>query len=184
LYDLYSALLIQLPLSDHRSLFRNYPSTFTTDEAVESLGYLQFTHLVSAPNPLDPSHPILTRTTTTFSMSREMAKTLGQHFINARLAENATDPQNRTMKDRGIWSPTPKGKFIIQDFSQRARVSIKHMQTPLSRIHNFQIVQFERLLDDDQLSFSRPNMTQAFKTMMEWLPTDNLMIDDIGGKLI
>ncbi|KAI8639874.1 hypothetical protein BD408DRAFT_484516 [Parasitella parasitica] len=181
LFDLYSALLIQQPLADHRSLFRTYPSTFTTDEAVESLGHLEFTHLVSAPNPLDASNPILTRTTTTFSMSRAMAKTLGQHFINARLAENATDPQNRTMKDRGIWSPTPKGKFMIQDFSHRARVPIKHMQAHLARIQTFSIVQFERLLDDDQISFSRQNMIDAFKTMMEWLPTDHIMIDDIGG---
>ncbi|CEP14141.1 hypothetical protein [Parasitella parasitica] len=181
LFDLFSALLIQQPLTDHRSLFRTYPSTFTTDEAVESLGHLEFTHLVSAPNPLDASNPILTRTTTTFSMSRAMAKTLGQHFINARLTENATDPQNRTMKDRGIWSPTPKGKFMIQDFSHRARVPIKHMQAHLARIHTFPIVQFERLLDDDQISFSRQNMIDAFRTMMEWLPTDNIMIDDIGG---
>lgn len=184
LYDLFSALLIQQPLADHRSFLRNYPSTFTTDEAVENLGQLQFTHLVSTPNPLDQSHPLLTRTTTTFSMSRDMAKTLGQHFINARLAESATDPQNRTLKDRGIWTPTPKGKFMIQDFSQRAHVSIQHMQLPLNRIHNFQIVMFERLIGDDQLSFSRPNMTQAFKVMMEWLPTDNIMIDEIGGKHI
>lgn len=139
---------------------------------------------MSTPNPLDPSQPLLTRTTTTFSMSRDMAKILGQHFLNARLSENATDPQNRTMKDRGIWAPTPKGKFMINNFSQRARVPIQHMQATLSKIHNFQIVLFERLLDDDQISFSRPNMTQAFKVMMEWLPTDNLMIDEIGGKNI
>lgn len=111
-----------------------------------------------------------------------MAKTLGQHFINARLAENATDPQNRAMKDRGIWQPTPKGKFMIQDFSYRARVSIKHMQSSLARIQSFPIIVFERLLDDDQLSFSRPNIIDAFKTMMEYLPTDTIMIDDIGGK--
>ncbi|OAC99461.1 hypothetical protein MUCCIDRAFT_42170 [Mucor lusitanicus CBS 277.49] len=184
LFDIYSALLIQQPLTDHRSLFRTYPSTFTTDEAVESLGNLEFTHLVSTPNPLDASNPILTRTTTTFSMSRAMAKTLGQHFINARLTENATDPQNRTMKDRGIWSPTPKGKCMIQDFSRRARVPIKHMQSHLARIQTFPIVQFERLLDDDQISFSRQNMIEAFKTMMEWLPTDTILFDDVAGKLV
>lgn len=113
-----------------------------------------------------------------------MAKTLGQHFINARLTENATDPQNRTMKDRGIWSPTPKGKCMIQDFSRRARVPIKHMQSHLARIQTFPIVQFERLLDDDQISFSRQNMIEAFKTMMEWLPTDTILFDDVAGKLV
>jgi len=113
-----------------------------------------------------------------------MAKTLGQHFINARLTENATDPQNRTMKDRGIWSPTPKGKYMIQDFSRRARVPFKHMQPHLAPIQTFPIVQFERLLDDDQISFSRQNMIEAFKTMMEWLPTDTILFDDVAGKLL
>ncbi|KAI8376949.1 hypothetical protein BD560DRAFT_391242 [Blakeslea trispora] len=181
LFDLFGALLIQVPLTDHRSLLRTYPHTFTTDEAVECLGHLEFTHLVSTPNPLDPSKPLITRTTTTFSMSRAIAKTLGQHFINARLVENATDPQNRTMKDRGIWIPTSKGKYVIRDFSHRACISIKHMQTHLSHIQTFKIVQFERLLEDDQIAFSRPNMMDAFKTMMLYMPTDNLMIDDVGG---
>ncbi|OBZ89592.1 Developmental regulator flbA [Choanephora cucurbitarum] len=181
LFDLFGALLIQVPLSDHRSLLRTYPHTFTTDEAVECLGHLEFTQLVSTPNPLDPSKPLITRTTTTFSMSRAIAKTLGQHFINARLVENATDPQNRTMKDRGIWIPTPKGKHVIRDFSHRACISIKHMQSHLSHIQTFQVVQFERLLEDDQIAFSRQDMMDAFRTMMLWLPTDNLMIDDVGG---
>ncbi|KAI7902727.1 uncharacterized protein BX663DRAFT_552132 [Cokeromyces recurvatus] len=181
LFDLWAALLIQLQLTDHRSLFRTYPSTFTTDEAVEILSHLEFTQLVSTSNPLDPSNPILSRTTTTFNMSRTMAKTLGQHFINARLVENATDPQNRTMKDRGIWIPTPKGKYMIQDFGHRARVSIKHMQSSLARVYSFPIVRLERLLDDDQLSLSRSNLMEIFKIMMEWLPTDTIMIDDVGG---
>ncbi|KAI8379129.1 regulator of G protein signaling domain-containing protein [Radiomyces spectabilis] len=181
LHDLFSALLIQLPLTDHRSLFRTYHSTFTTDEAVERLNDLKFTHIVRSPDPADPSRQLATRTTTTFSMSRDMAKTLGQHFLNARLAENVTDPQNRTIKDKGIWQPTPKGKFMIQDFSQRARVSISHMQETLARIESFKIVQFERLADTDQLSFARANMTNAFRVMMDWLPTDVLMADDVGG---
>ncbi|KAI8874658.1 hypothetical protein K501DRAFT_281113, partial [Backusella circina FSU 941] len=179
-YDLFSAMMIQIPITDHRSFFRTYPNSITTDEAVEALSHLKFTHLVSTPNPNDPKTPLITRTTTTFSMSRHMAKTFGQYCINSRLAENAADPQNRTMKDRGIWYLTPKSKYMIQDFSQRAQVSIRHMQSQLATIQSFKIVQFERLPDDDQLSFSRPNMTQAFKVMMNWLPTDTLMVDDIG----
>jgi hypothetical protein len=177
-------MMIQIPITDHRSFFRTYPNSITTDEAVEALSHLKFTHLVSTPNPNDPKNPSMTRTTTTFSMSRHMAKTFGQYCINSRLAENAADPQNRTMKDRGIWYLTPKSKYMIQDFSQRAQVSIRHMQAQLATIQSFKIVQFERLSDDDQLSFSRPNMTTAFKVMMTWLPTDTLMVDDVGGKII
>jgi hypothetical protein len=184
LFDIFSAMLIQQPLTDHKSLFRTYPSTFTTDEIVENLSHLQFTHLVPTPNPEDPSQPLMTRTTTTFSMSSAMAKNLGKHFLNARLVENAVDPQNRSMKDRGIYSPTPKGKFMVQEFSQRASVSIRHLHAPLSLVQSFRIVHFERLPDDDQLSFSRANMTHAFKVMLDWLPTDTMMLDDMGGMLL
>ncbi|KAI8968445.1 hypothetical protein BDF20DRAFT_182590 [Mycotypha africana] len=187
LYDLFSALLIQLPLSQHRSLFKTYPSTFTTDEAVEKLGHLEVTNLVYTPNPLDVSNPILTRTTTTFSMSKDMAKALAQHFIHARLFESVTDPQNHRniLKDKrggSIWTLTPKGKFMIQDFSHRARVPIKHMHDHLNRVQlHFPIVQFERLYDDDQISYTRQTIVDTFKRMMDCISTDTILIDDIGG---
>lgn len=92
-----------------------------------------------------------------------MAKTLGQHFLNARLIENASDPTNRTMRDKGVWQVTPKGKYMIQDFSHRAHVSTSHMRESLSRIESFKIFVFERLTDDDKLAFARANLTAAFQ---------------------
>ncbi|KAF7728020.1 hypothetical protein EC973_006785 [Apophysomyces ossiformis] len=181
LHDLFAAFIIQQPLGDHRSFLRVYPSTFTTDEGVASMAEFKFTHVVRGPDPNDPSRQVSTRTTTTFSMSREMAKLLGMHFLNARLVENAVDPQNRTMKDKGIWSITPKGRYMIEDFSQRAQVKINHMKPHLARIESFQVFPFERLENTDQLTFSRPNMTQAFQTMMRWLPVESLQADEIGG---
>lgn len=164
MFDLFSALLIQLPLKEHRSpLFRSYQNTFTTEEAAACLADLKFTHIVRTPDPADPTRQVSTRTTTTFSMSPSMAKTLGQHFLNARLIENASDPTNRTMKDKGIWQVTPKGKYMIQEFSQRAHVSISHMRENLSRIESFKIFAFERLADDDKLAFARTNLTAGFR---------------------
>lgn len=163
MFDLWSALLTQIPLTDHRSFFRSYPSTFTTEEAVKILGDLKFTHVVRTVDPNDPTRHVATQTTTTFSMSPNTAKTLGTYMVNARLAEDAVNPQNRTMKDKGIWRPTPKGKFLAQEFAQRAHVSMSHMQDPLSRIGNFKIFALERLRVDDRLSFSRVNLTNAFK---------------------
>ncbi|KAI9016554.1 hypothetical protein CLU79DRAFT_837606 [Phycomyces nitens] len=181
LFDIFGAFLIQTPLKDHRSLFRTYPNSITTDEAVSTFADLKFVHVMRTPDPNDPNTQITTRTTTTFSMTREMAKTLGQHILNSRLAENAADPQNRTMKDRATWYVTPKGKYMVQDFSQRAGVNIAHIQKSLDRIDSFRIVKFDRLIDTDSLSFARPNMTTAFKTMMAWLPTETLLADDVGG---
>ncbi|KAI9256663.1 hypothetical protein BDA99DRAFT_517018 [Phascolomyces articulosus] len=181
LFDLFSALLIQMPLTEHRSFFRTYAGTFTTEEAIKSLADLKFTHVVRTPDPADPTRQISTRTTTTFSMTPIMAKTLGTHVLNARLAEDALNPQNRTMKDKGIWRPTPKAKYMIQQFSKRAHVSVSHMQESMARIDSFKIFTFERLHKDDKLAFNRPNMTNCFRTMMAWLPTEKLLADDVGG---
>ncbi|KAI9312226.1 hypothetical protein BX666DRAFT_1989839 [Dichotomocladium elegans] len=181
LFDLFSAFLIQLPLTDHRSLFRTYPCTFTTEEAVKCLADLKFTHVVRTIDPNDATRHVATRTTTTFSMSPKMAKALGTHMLNARLVEDAVNPQNRTMKDRGIWRPTPKGKYMIHEFSKRAHVSIQHLGDTLARVQNFKIFVFDRLRADDRLAFSRPNMTNAFRTMFAWLPMERLIADDVGG---
>ncbi|KAI8138444.1 regulator of G protein signaling domain-containing protein [Fennellomyces sp. T-0311] len=181
MFDLFSALLIQMPLTDHRSFFRTYPATFTTEEAVKCLADLKFTHVVRTPDPADPTRHLATRTTTTFSMSPFMAKTLGTHILNARLAEDALNPQNRTMKEKGIWRPTPKGKFFVQQFAKRAHVSISHMHDTLARIDSFKVFTFERLTSDDRLAFNRNNLTNCFRTMMAWLPTEKLLADDVGG---
>ena len=163
MFDLFSALLIQMPLTEHRSFFRTYPGTFTTEEAVKSLADLKFTPVVRIPDPADPTRQIATRTTTTFSMSPDMAKALGTHILNGRLAEDALNPQNRTMKDKGIWRPTPKAKYMIQQFSKRAHVSVSHMQESMSRIDSFKIFTFDRLHKDDQLEFNRNNMSNGFR---------------------
>ncbi|CDH57913.1 probable regulator of g-protein signalingprotein [Lichtheimia corymbifera JMRC:FSU:9682] len=182
LNDLFAALVIQHGLRDHRYRFRTIPNSFVFAEAIEVLGHLQFTHIIKAPDPADPSRLIATRTTTTFSMSPKMGKTLAQHFATSRLLENAIDPSNRVMKDKAIWLLSPKGKYVIQDFSHRARVSIQSLQSALTKIDAFNVVVLERLSDrDDRLAFARPNMTIAFKTMMAYLPMESLLADDAGG---
>ncbi|KAG1239333.1 hypothetical protein G6F68_018662 [Rhizopus microsporus] len=70
LYDMFSAVLLQTNLTDHRSLFRTYPYTFTTEEAVKVMSSLKFIHVLRQPDPSNPSHQIATRTTTTFKCDR------------------------------------------------------------------------------------------------------------------
>lgn len=42
-------------------------------------------------------------------MTREMAKDMCQHFMDARLIENAADKSLGVFKDRGVYQCTPKG---------------------------------------------------------------------------
>ncbi|KAI7884558.1 hypothetical protein K492DRAFT_142726 [Lichtheimia hyalospora FSU 10163] len=181
LNDLFAALVIQHGLKDHRYRFRTISNSFVLNEAIQVLGHLQFTHISKTPDPAHPTRLIATRTTTTFTMSPHMARTLGQYFATSRLLENAVDPTNRVMKDKVIWILTPKAKFVIQDFAKRAQVSIAHIQPALLKIESFNVAVLERLHDhDDMIAFARPNMTIAFKTMMAYLPMESLMADDAG----
>ncbi|CAO3649890.1 unnamed protein product [Cunninghamella blakesleeana] len=208
MFDLFAALIIQMQLSDHRSFFKSYPSTFTTDEAIQCLKALKFTHVVktmdnnntntnnntnsnnndsnnnnnnSSSNNNNMVGYQYTRTTTTFSMGKDMVKPLLQQFIYARLMINTAEPSNKTVRDKGIYSVTPKGKFMIQDFSERAHVSIQHMDKHLSTISTTSVVSLERLIETDHLTFDRNNITACFRIMMSKIPLERILADDVGG---
>ncbi|KAG2186678.1 hypothetical protein INT44_002902 [Umbelopsis vinacea] len=167
IHDLFATLIIQNRLDTHRSLFRTYPSTFTTEEAVQNLGNLKFTHTTKTPDPTDLKRAIITTTTTTFSMTKDMAKTLCQHFLEAHLIECATDINNRTaFRDKGIWQVTPKGLCILEDFCSRTVVDVAHLRAPLARVVPIKVIMLERHPDDDQLALTRKNVLILFKIMM------------------
>lgn len=46
-----------------------------------------------------------------------MAKEMCQHFMDARLIENAADPSSIVFKDRGIYMCTAKGLHMYVFFS-------------------------------------------------------------------
>ncbi|CAO3586436.1 unnamed protein product [Absidia cylindrospora] len=179
-FDLFSALVLQLELGDHQSFFRTYPSTFTTDEAATCLKSLKFSHVVRTPEPNSNAYR-LTRTTTTFYMERTIAKALLQQFLNTRLILIATDTTARNVKDKCIWTLTSKGKRMIMDFGERAFVSVDHMAPHLANINTISVFVLERINETDQLAFERENITNCFKTVMTKIPLENILADDIGG---
>ncbi|KAI7864200.1 regulator of G protein signaling domain-containing protein [Spinellus fusiger] len=181
LFDIFGALITQLPLKSHRSFFRTYPNSITSDEVVAQLADLKFVHVIRTPDSSDPTILISKRTTTTFSMSREMAKTLGQHMLNSHLIENAADTECSTMKHKATWYVSPKGKFLIKDFAQRSGVNPPHLEKSLGAIKSVWIFKFDRSMETDSLTFEHLNMTAGFKKMMAWLPTETLLADDVGG---
>ncbi|KAJ2963715.1 hypothetical protein NQZ79_g1208 [Umbelopsis isabellina] len=100
-------------------------------------------------------------------MTRDMAKTLCQHFLEAHLIESAIDPANRSsFKDKGLWQVTPKGLCILEDFCSRTIVDVKHLRAPMARILPIKVIMLERHTDDDQLALNRRNVVVLFKIMM------------------
>ncbi|EPB91078.1 hypothetical protein HMPREF1544_02147 [Mucor circinelloides 1006PhL] len=192
LYDMFAAVLLQINLKDHRVMFRTYPYTFTTDEAAKVMESLVFIHVHRNPDPANPARQIATRTTTTFSMDFSTAKHMLQQFLSARLIVSATDPTNWNMRDKGLWCPTLKGKYVMEEFTDSTQVEMTdtliaalnapYMTLGASGSTGSRIITLDRMADnDDQITFSRPNMTAAFKAMMSSIPRDALLIDDVGG---
>lgn len=189
---MFAAVLLQISLKDHRVMFRTYPYTFTTDEAAKVMESLVFIHVHRNPDPVNPSRQIATRTTTTFSMDFSTAKHMLQQFLSARLIVSATDPTNWSIRDKGLWCPTLKGKYVMEEFTDSTQVEMTdtliaalnapYMSPGSSGSTGSRIITLDRMVDnDDQITFSRPNMTAAFKAMMSSIPRDALLIDDVGG---
>lgn len=86
--DLFSTLMVSLPLTPHRVRFTKIEHTFTTDEAITNLGSLKFSQSNRMPDPKDPSRIVTTTTTTTFSMAKEMARSVCTKFVEARFIES------------------------------------------------------------------------------------------------
>lgn len=171
LHDLFSALIIQMPLDTHRVLFRSYPCTFTTDEAVANLGNLKFSHTLRSRKGLKESS--VTTTTTTFSMTKDMAKALLTQFLDARLFVNASDSANLSLKDKGVWQVTPKGLCILEGFVDRSVVDGSHLNLLYAHVRPTKVIEIERASADDALVLTRSILTVILKTMMGFLPKES-----------
>ena len=91
--DLFSTLMVSLPLNSHRVRFSRHEHSFTTDEALTNLGSLKFSQSNRMPDPKDPTRIVTTTTTTTFSMAKEMARSVCQRFLDARFVESPIPPR-------------------------------------------------------------------------------------------
>ncbi len=56
-------------------------------------------------------------------MTRDMAKAMSQHFMDAHLTENALGPHRNLFKDCGVYVLTPKGLHILERFIRRNSMS-------------------------------------------------------------
>ncbi|VDC06201.1 unnamed protein product [Peniophora sp. CBMAI 1063] len=182
--DLFATLIVSLQLTTHKQFFRTFPNSFTTDEAALNLASLKFSQSNRGPDPRDPSRVITTTTTTTFSMTRDMAKAMSQHFMDARLIENAADPSSNLFKDRGVYVLTPKGLHVLERFITRNGINGDH----LSHVFATQpicmkLLHLERRSIDDEIIVSQSVITALFRRFVGRTanyPPDN--VDALGSE--
>ncbi|KWU46918.1 hypothetical protein RHOSPDRAFT_14779 [Rhodotorula sp. JG-1b] len=163
-HDLFATLMVSLDLSERTRFFRTYSNAFTTDDAAANLASLRFSQSNRTSDPNDPQRIVTTTTTTTFSMSREIAKGICQHFMDARLIENAADPSSSTFKDRGIYQITPKGLHILERFITKNGISADHLIPVFtSQPICMKLLHLERRQNDDDIHISRSVIEVVFR---------------------
>lgn len=161
--DLFSTLMVSLPLTSHRVRFTRYDHTFTTEEAITNLGSLKFSQSNRMPDPKDPSRIVTTTTTTTFSMAREMARSVCQRFLDARFVESCENKNDFTSRS-SVWQLTPKGMHVLSRFCQRNGIHQRHVNDLLDSPRNMmQLVILEREADTDKINHDQATISVIFR---------------------
>ncbi|KAK4134282.1 RGS-domain-containing protein [Trichocladium antarcticum] len=127
--DLFSTLIVSLlPLSAHRVRLTKVEHTFLSEDAINNLGSLKFSQSNRMPDPKDPSRIVTTTTTTTFSMAKDMARSICQRFLEARFIESADGKYQQVYTMKGsVWQLTPKGICVLERFCARNGIQQKQI---------------------------------------------------------
>lgn len=163
--DLFSTLMVSLPLSAHRVRFQKLEHTFTSEEAINNLGSLKFSQSNRMPDPKDQTRIVTTTTTTTFSMAKEMARSVCQRFMDARFIETGDGrPLPAFPLKSAVWQLTPKGMHVLTRFCNRNGINQPHVLQVLDSVRNtMQLVILERDGTTDKLSHDRATIEVIFR---------------------
>jgi hypothetical protein len=97
-------------------------------------------------------------------MTRDMAKAMSQHFMDARLIENAADPSSNLFKDRGVYVLTPKGLHVLERFITRNGINGDHLSHVFaSQPICMKLLHLERRSIDDEIIVSQSVITALFR---------------------
>jgi len=155
--------MVSLPLTAHRVRFRMIDYTFTSDEAITNLGSLKFSQSNRMPDPKDSSRVVTTTTTTTFSMAKEMARSVCYKFLEAKFVESVEGKSDFTNKS-SVWQLTPKGIHILESFCTRNGIQSAHVKAVIDSQRNpHQLVILERNLDSDKLHHDEQTVEILFR---------------------
>jgi hypothetical protein len=136
-----------------------------SEEAINNLGSLKFSQSNRMPDPKDSSRIVTTTTTTTFSMAKEMARSVCQRFMDARFIELADGRTIPTFPLKGsLWQLTPKGINILERFCQRNGINQDHVLKLLQSPYNtMRLVILERDPRTDKLSHDKTTTEVLFR---------------------
>lgn len=166
--------MVSLPLTPHRVRFRMIDFTFTSDEAITNLGSLKFSQSNRMPDPKDSSRVVTTTTTTTFSMAKEMARSVCQKFLEAKFIESVEGKTDFTNKS-SVWQLTPKGIHILERFCTRNGIQSAHVKAVIDSNRNpHQLVILERNTENDKLHHDEQTVEIIFRRFVGTTANESL----------
>lgn len=137
--------------------------TFLSEDAINNLGSLKFSQSNRMPDPKDPSRIVTTTTTTTFSMAKDMARSICQRFLEARFIESADGKFQQVYNMKGsVWQLTPKGVTVLDRFCSRNGIQQRQV-AELTALHSTHLVILERDLQTDKLLHDRSTIEVIFR---------------------
>jgi hypothetical protein len=97
-------------------------------------------------------------------MTRDMAKAMCQHFMDARLVENAADANANIFRDRGVYQLTPKGLHVLERFISKNGINSDHLQPVFaSQPICIKLLHLERRISDDEIIVTQSVITALFR---------------------
>jgi len=97
-------------------------------------------------------------------MTRDMAKAMCQHFMDARLIQNAADLQSNLFKERGVYTLTPKGLHVLERFITKNGINADHLvEVFASEPICMKLLHLERRLADDEIIVSQQVISALFR---------------------
>ncbi len=104
-------------------------------------------------------------------MTRDMAKAMSQHFMDARLIENAADPSSNLFKDRGVYVLTPKGLHVLERFISKNGINSDHLQQVfVTQPICIKLLHLERRSADDEIIVTQSVITALFRRFVGRAP--------------
>ncbi|KAI0873573.1 regulator of G-protein signaling [Hypoxylon argillaceum] len=164
--DLFSTLIVSLlPLSAHRVRLTRVDHTFLSEDAINNLGSLKFSQSNRMPDPKDPTRIVTTTTTTTFSMAKDMARSICQRFLDARFIESADGKLQTIYTMKGaVWQLTPKGVCVLDRFCSRNGIQQRQIGD-LVALGSSHLCILERDPATDKLVMDRGTMEVVFRRL-------------------
>ncbi|KAI0458624.1 RGS-domain-containing protein [Xylaria acuta] len=164
--DLFSTLIVSLlPLSPHRVRLTRVDHTFLSEDAINNLGSLKFSQSNRMPDPKDPTRIVTTTTTTTFSMAKDMARSICQRFLDARFIESADGKLQPVYTMKGaVWQLTPKGVCVLDRFCSRNGIQQRQIGD-LVALGSSHLCILERDPATDKLVMDRGTMEVVFRRL-------------------